>query len=295
MKGIVRRWQFTLAACAVGMTCYAIEPVSSRPEPNAFLDMPAHTTQQLIQQVRSKPDVRQRFMQHFQMSEGELIEYLSSLKLVTLERDGYYPVYNSNEKTGVISSRIFHLKKGALVWADPAGTLVLKKGCGNPMSTGPRNALSNPTAETQLATLPSRDLMQTREGQPEPLPLIPAEEIIAPTFVLENLPPEVTMLPPQPSPAEQIPLSHGAGFPWPILAAPLLFTLNGGGDRGGTTGGETSGGTTGETSGGTTGETTGGTTGGSTGGGETIPGPLAVLPFIVYPLTRKALSRRNTR
>src|SRR5687768_275760 len=86
-----------------------------RPEPNAFLNKPAHTTTQLVTQVKNDPQVASRFMRHFNMDRRELVSYLASLRLVKLPEDGHYKVYNVHPD-GVIRARLFHLKKGTLMW-----------------------------------------------------------------------------------------------------------------------------------------------------------------------------------
>jgi hypothetical protein len=204
-----------------------------RPEPNAFLNRPAHTTAQLVAQVKADPEVMSRFMRHFRMDKKELIVYLSRLKLVRLKQDGHYTIYNA-DKDNVIGSRLFHVKKGALIWAEPDGTLVLKKGCGNPLSTGPRS-VQNAKMRAEAAMIPTGILRHIpASGEPEPLELMPAAEILQPTFIIETAANEVATVPAVTPTTQALPqVVRGGGFPAGLLLAPLLLVFdNGGGGPG---------------------------------------------------------------
>ena len=114
-----------------------------RPEPNAFLNRPARTVGQLVRQVRSDPEVRDRFLRHYHLSPTGLEEFLSGLRVARLERDGLYPVFNCRPD-GVIRCRLLRLRRGTLVFADRFGRPVLKLLCGNPIGTVPGDSLLNP-------------------------------------------------------------------------------------------------------------------------------------------------------
>jgi hypothetical protein len=101
-------------------------------EPNAFLDDPANTTEQLVAQVRSNPTVADRFMRHYATTKDQVIEYFSTLQPSTLRQAGEYIVYNCLP-TGRIRSKATKLKAGTPVWVDSQGVPVLKRSCGNPM------------------------------------------------------------------------------------------------------------------------------------------------------------------
>ncbi|MFN3684181.1 MAG: hypothetical protein ACK41F_09635 [Fimbriimonadaceae bacterium] len=111
-----------------------------RPEPNAFLNRPARTVGQLVRQVRSDPEVRDRFLRHYHLSPGQLEEFLRGLRVAKLERDGLYPVFNCRPD-GVIRCRLLKLRRGTLVFADRYGRPVLKLLCGNPIGTVPQDSL----------------------------------------------------------------------------------------------------------------------------------------------------------
>ncbi|MEJ5170045.1 MAG: DUF6777 domain-containing protein [Fimbriimonadales bacterium] len=111
-----------------------------RPEPNAFLNRPARTVGQLVRQVRSDPEVRDRFQRHYHLTFRELTEFLSGLRVARLERDGLYPVFNCRPD-GVIRYRLLRLRRGTLVFADRHGRPVLKLLCGNPIGAVPQDAL----------------------------------------------------------------------------------------------------------------------------------------------------------
>lgn len=263
----------TFIAALVALSSAAIQAawLPERPEPNAFLNRPAHTTGQLVEQAKSDPEVMSRFMRLWQMDRSAVIAYLSTLKLVRLKQEGYFTLYNA-PANAPFGARVFRVPAGSLMWADPEGNLVLKKSCGNPLTTGPRSLSRNPKGNVETALLP-RKFQETapQPGDQEPLALMPAAEVLAPTFVPTSLP-EANTLPPQPPPVETI-SSGGGSFPWPLLGLPLLLLGGGTGGGGGTSGGDT-----------------GGTTGGTTGGGE-VPGPAAAIVFILVPAIRRALRR----
>jgi len=91
------------------------------------------TTSALTAEVQHDPLVRKRYERQFLMSEGELIHYFSSLHIEALKEDRRYLVFNVDDSL-VIRSRMLHLTKGTLVFADADHKPILKCSCGNPMS-----------------------------------------------------------------------------------------------------------------------------------------------------------------
>lgn len=115
--------------------CLAFVPVSAafaRTEHNSFLETPANSTPALIAEVEHNSLVRERYERQFKMSEPTLIHYFSGLHVEPLKEDRRYLVFNVDDSLA-IRSRMLHLTKGTLVFADSNHTPVLKCSCGNPM------------------------------------------------------------------------------------------------------------------------------------------------------------------
>lgn len=130
---------------AVTLASFAV----ARAEENAFLDAPARTHAQLMNQVRSNDKVMSRFMRHFGMTRNEVIQYFTTLRLSTLQEDTVFTVYNVPEGTETIRARTLMYKKGTKVWVDANGTPILKESCGNPLlrGTDEQTSVLNPQAE----------------------------------------------------------------------------------------------------------------------------------------------------
>lgn len=107
----------------------------ARPEPNAFLNAPAQTHNELMVQVQKDPVVMSRYMRHFGKTKDEVVTYFQTLRMGKLEQDGVYLVYNVPDWEELRAKVVFY-KAGTPVWIDPAGTVVLKVSCGNPMIRG---------------------------------------------------------------------------------------------------------------------------------------------------------------
>ncbi len=114
----------------------AIAGAQGRMEPNSFLRKPAPNSSALMKQVATDKVVMDRYMRHFSMTETEVANYFSTLRLGSLPAEGVYSVYNV-PKSGELRARYFRLRKGTKVWVDLKGEPVLKESCGNPMTKGP--------------------------------------------------------------------------------------------------------------------------------------------------------------
>lgn len=236
-------------------------PVSAQTEPGSFLVKPAHTTEELVRQVRQNPKVRSRFARHFEMKDSEVDSFLSSLRPARLQREGVYTVYNIRPGER-ISSRNFELKKGAWVFADRYGRPMLKKACANPLAKRPLDLREAPS-DVVAFTTPPADLRElVAEG--EPMELYVMAEILEPAIDNETTPtvPEVPTIVTEGE--NPMPMGGGGGGGGGDVAfgllLPLLFpSSNGGG-------------------------------GGGNGPPPPIPGPAAVLVFGL-PLARAMLKR----
>ncbi len=131
---------------------------------NAFLRQPARTNAALVGQAKSDSIVMGRYMRHFGMTKGQVVDLLKSLHLDSLKEDGVYLVYNTPE-WGEIRARALFFKKGMAVWSDPQGNVVLKESCGNPMVRGTDNV-----AVTVDASVNSTKGLRALDVSPNPDP-----------------------------------------------------------------------------------------------------------------------------
>ena len=99
-----------LSACAM----------AQRPEPNAFLNKPVHSVAELVAQLKADPIVMDRYMRHFGMTGDEVVAMANELHLAKMKKDTPMTVYNCNDQ-GVIGSKVFMIKAGALVFVDKFG------------------------------------------------------------------------------------------------------------------------------------------------------------------------------
>lgn len=123
--------------CALMMAALSALTIA-RPDVNSFLNKPAKTTETLIQQVKTDPEVADRYTRHFAMSKAEVVAYLSYLRPSTIGNEGAYMIY-SVPKDGRLKAHVELIKKGTPIFADALGKPALIMKCGNPMTKGPRN------------------------------------------------------------------------------------------------------------------------------------------------------------
>ena len=118
-----------------GLILASASSALARPDLNAFLNKPATSTDRLIRQIKTDPQVADRYTRHYAMSKSEVIDYLSSLSPAQTNQDGVYTVYSVPDG-GRLKSRTEIVKKGTLVFADMRKVPVLILKCGNPLSRG---------------------------------------------------------------------------------------------------------------------------------------------------------------
>ncbi len=138
MKGII------LGALVFGVAGSAM----ARPELNAFINKPANSIPELIAQIKSDKQVADRFMRHFSMSKEEVLEFVGTLHLGSLQESGYYTIYSAPEN-GVIKAHISFFKKGTPAFVDADGSPILRVKCANPFVGGKIKAysVSEPSVE----------------------------------------------------------------------------------------------------------------------------------------------------
>ena len=190
---------------------------TQRTDLNAFLDDHVSSTAQLVRQVRTKPDVRDRYMRHFGMSENQVYNYLGSLRLGRLSKPEIATVY-SVPGSGAVKSHRQKLHTGELVFFDPSGQHALLARCGNPLGLGPTNlpnmamalpnledsdivalhAMPELTGESSLLSAPSTSIAMD----------IPPDTL---ADVFSDVPPVVTTVAAPPVIPNEAPLTPAAG------------------------------------------------------------------------------------
>lgn len=192
--------------------------VFARPDLNAFINRKVETTADLIYEVKRDPDVMDRYMRHYGMTRAEVIAFLSTLRVDTIDEEGVYGVYSVPEG-GKIRLNVQRLKKGHKIFVRPDGTPELVHLCGNPMTLGPKQVVAlnrTPVTSTEVVAeeIPMQ-IMTEVAPQYEPLASITPTEPVY-TFVT----PEETPIP--------IPVAGGFN-PWPLALGGLAFLDTGGG------------------------------------------------------------------
>lgn len=150
--------------------------------PGSFLKYRASTVGQLVDQIKSDPDVGARFAKHFGKPASELSSYfIGSLKRITLTK----PIRVTSwyiSKDGRIHSKSKLLPKGTSVFATADGRPVLAWSCGNPLRTD--LPVAKRAVLPQVAQLP----VQTKV-LPNPGEIITTTALTTPPgFIAETLP-----------------------------------------------------------------------------------------------------------
>lgn len=122
-----------LGAVAMVVTLSGI--AVARPELNAFINKPANSIPELIAQIKADKQVADRFMRHFSMTKQEVVEYVSSLRLGTISKSGYYTIYSAPDN-GILKAHVSFFKKGTPAFVDSDGNAVLRVKCANPFVVG---------------------------------------------------------------------------------------------------------------------------------------------------------------
>jgi len=107
----------------------------ARPELNAFINKPANSIPELIAQIKADKQVADRFMRHFSMTKQEVVEFVSSLRLGTISKSGYYTIYSAPDN-GILKAHVSFFKKGTPAFVDSDGNTVLRVKCANPFVVG---------------------------------------------------------------------------------------------------------------------------------------------------------------
>lgn len=163
-----------LAWMAVASRLTALSP-KQRPERNSFINKQADTVPQLVAQIKTDPQVADRFMRHFSMTKQEVIDYVSKLKVGTLQPGRYLTVYSVPDN-GVIKSHVSFFKTGTPVFMDRDGSPVLRLKCGNPFVRGPVEYSSTEANIIDESEAPTYEQIEDIETGADPTDLFTAEE-----------------------------------------------------------------------------------------------------------------------
>lgn len=190
-----------------------------RPERNSYLNRPAKSVAQLLDQIRRDPEVADRFMRHFAMTKNQVIAFFSTLRVARLPREGVYEMY-SVPVGGGLKMRKFRLRKGELVFVDRSGMPILRLRCGNPLTLGPNQPrplspdnVGKPHVLKSDVEVPTSTTPVELVTTPIP-PDVPTELAVPPTRPPFVTPPSVVTPPPTVSarvpPTATSPLAGGA-------------------------------------------------------------------------------------
>ncbi|HLK13965.1 MAG TPA: PEP-CTERM sorting domain-containing protein [Fimbriimonadaceae bacterium] len=136
------RWfamkQFWRGTCVLAGLLPILGQAALRRELNAFLDTPVNTTPELIREVNSNAEVRDRYMRHYGMTHPELVAFLGTL------HPGHMLGSKSVRVFGVPDDGVVHvhsqtLHRGDSIFIDPHGRGAILGKCGNPITLGPNN------------------------------------------------------------------------------------------------------------------------------------------------------------
>lgn len=216
------------AALTLSVACAAVAQ-SNLPR-NSYLEKRVNSTSDLVQQVQMTPVVMDRYRRHFAMSGQEVLDYLSTLHVSKLSKDGVFTVYGVPHSSGDFHAHLRLLKKGEPVFVEADGTPVLQVVCGNPLILGPKKPVTpNPVV---AATGPVSGMREvTPEGSTSPSGPTPTPE----TPSVDNVP---LPMPPHPTPSSPVAMLLGlagavgffhGGHHTPQVPEPIsMFVMAGG-------------------------------------------------------------------
>jgi hypothetical protein len=147
-----------LAVCSV-VSVTVITPVRAYAQSphmplGSFLRKPAATPAELAEQTANDPIVLGRYVQAFHIAPQELIRAFANLRGGYMPDDKVYEVHyvHPGEEVGY---RLRRVRRGTPIWVSPDGMPVLVRVCGNPLRSGPNDALANAGAQVgRLNTVP---------------------------------------------------------------------------------------------------------------------------------------------
>jgi hypothetical protein len=209
-----------------------------RASQDAFLKYRAETVDALVKQIQSEPAVQARFVKHFRMDAGKLIEYFKkNLVVQNLPSAQKMIVYGCNSR-GVIYPRRLTIRKGYPMFCLRDGTPILKARCGNPVSTDLPAVAVAEAPEAPVKETPVKVEEPVKEPEKVEVPAIvpevaetPPEEITPP--VVESVEPIQPVAPETGDQSLLIPPIPSGGGGSPLLFLLPIIPLAGGGGGGG--------------------------------------------------------------
>jgi hypothetical protein len=130
--------QFGRETCILVGLLPAIAFGAQRTDLNSFLDTDVSSTGQLVREVQTRADVRDRYLRHYGMTQNELYTYLWTMRLTDMPEAKVVTVYSIPD-SGEVRVHKQRLHKGESVFVDPNGNPALLARCGNPIAQGPTN------------------------------------------------------------------------------------------------------------------------------------------------------------
>lgn len=191
------------------LVCASAAFGAPRADRNAFLDYHVSSTNQLVQEVKSKGDVRDRYLRHFGMSPHELYAYLGSLHLgrTTVSQD---MIVYSVPGDGALREHHQRVSKGERLFYDPSGKPALIAECGNPVTPGPANHVAMAGPASVISDVAPMQPLPEVTG--EPVMTIDPSQVIALSTppdtiadVVSDIPPVTTTVITAPPPAPPAP------------------------------------------------------------------------------------------
>ncbi|MBS1717505.1 MAG: hypothetical protein JSS72_07215 [Armatimonadetes bacterium] len=204
--------------------------------PNSFLRKPVKSTSQLVAQVNSDSEVRDRYLRHFGMTRRELSNYFAELHATVMKQDAYSLVYNV-PVSGLIRVRRLKLHKGEVVLVDTKGNRVIRGLCGNPLTLGPKRVVSVPVEAHILGNLHDMNIPDADNFVAENAPEATSNDEPAMAQMMPDNPPTDT---PTDTPLHEAPQTITSnprpGFPIGLFGLPIIGLLHHGGSSGGGSG-----------------------------------------------------------
>lgn len=200
----------------------------ARTEPGSFITKLCASTSALVAHVRAEPKVMDRYMRHFAMTDRQVVQFISGLRLTRTTADALYVVYGVPE-SGLLRSKLLKVKSGTKVFVDAAGSVVLLWHCGNPVTRGPSvpYTMARPVAEP--TGIPSEELRDVPVQAPVPT----MEGLLA--VAAEPAVPSIPVVPTidVPPVGQDIPIVTGGPSAGILSFLPVLGLVTTGGGGGG--------------------------------------------------------------
>lgn len=129
-KVILTLLTLALLSCLLN---YAMAAQTERAGRGAFIKYKVESTNGLVNQLTSNPNIAARYARHFGATEQAVIQYFrNNLKLTTLQKPKRSTVYFIG-KNGSILSGTRLLPAGSRVFVNQSGQMILEWRCGNPL------------------------------------------------------------------------------------------------------------------------------------------------------------------